>query len=218
MSDDIPVIFAQQEMSPPPVSLFLSVSHPNQMEQFVLAGWRVMLAQDFTGCEIPSNLVVEPFDAEKIIQPPALLSANIGSLPDDWHHRVRMLTPRMVKINAAFSSEAEPIVDASSALMKQGYTLCAAYWRNDNAFELSILDRIDALSAFQPTPWTRLNLIAFSDPAQANDMLRFGRFYAGQEKRIGELQIAKAIRGDYIQQLEDALMAQQSGSPFTLGQ
>jgi hypothetical protein len=72
-----------------------------------------------------------------------------------------------------------------------------------------VLDRIDALSVFQPTSWTNLNLIAYKDVAQASEMLRFGRFYAGQEKRIGDLEISRAIRGDYIRQLEDAMMAHQ---------
>ena len=94
--------------------------------------------------------------------------------------------------------------------------MCAAYWRNDNAFALKTLDRIDLLSVFQPTPWTNLNLLAFSDTAQANDMLRFGRFFAGQEKRIDELQVTNVIRGYYIQQLEDALTKQQSEGPIAL--
>ncbi len=94
--------------------------------------------------------------------------------------------------------------------------MCAAYWRNDNAVALKILERIDALSVFQPTPWTNLNLVAFKDPAQAQDMLRFGWFYAGQEKRIGELQITNVIRGDYIQQLEDALKNQENEGPIQL--
>ncbi len=216
MSDDIPIIFAQQEMSPPPVGIFLSASHPAQMEQFVLANWRVMLAPDFSGCEIPADLIVESFNPDTLEGPPALLSANINSIPDDWHHRVRLFSPSMVKINAALTDDAELIVDAASVLGDLNYTLCAAYWRNDNAFALKTLDRIDALSVFQPTPWTNLNLLAFSDAGQAKDMLRFGRFFAGQEKRVGELQVTNVVRGDYIQQLEDALIKQQSDGPITL--
>lgn len=215
MSDDIPLIFAQQATVPPPVALFLSATHPNQMEQFVLAGWRVMLAQDFTGCEVPPQLIWEAFDPNALVSPPALLSATVNDLPEDWSHRVRILTPDMVKMNAAFSEDADPVVGAASSLTDQGYTLCAAYWRDDNVCGFKLLDRIDLLSVFQPTPWSNLNLLAFRDEAQARDMLRFGRFYAGQEKRIGELQIAKSIRGDYINQLEDALQAHQSDGAAT---
>lgn len=46
--------------------------------------------------------------------------------------------------------------------------------------------------------------------------MRFGRFYAGQEKRIGELLITKTIRGDYIAQLGDALKLKQSDGPVSL--
>ena len=134
MSDDIPIIFAQQKMSPPPVAIFLSASHSTQMEQFILAHWRVMLAPDFTGCDIPQDLVVESFNPDALAGPPALLSTDIDSIPDDWHHRVRLFAPAMVKINAAFSEEAEPIVNAAAKLSELNYTLCAAYWRNDNAF------------------------------------------------------------------------------------
>ncbi len=216
MSDDIAIIFAQQKMSPPPVALFLSVTHPNQMEQYVLANWRVMLAPDFTGCDIPKELVAEPFDPEVLEGPPALLSADMGHLPDDWHHRVRLLTPDMVKINAAFSEDSDAVVKVASTLTDQKYSLCAAYWRDDNVIALKTLDRIDTLSFFQPTPWTSLNLMAFADPDQANDMLRFGRFFAGQEKRIGELLVTNAIRGDYISQLEDALKLKQGEGPISL--
>lgn len=216
MSDDIPIIFAQQDMSPPPVAIFLSASHPNQMEQFVLAGWRVMIADDFAGCTIPKELMCEPLDPGKLDRAPALVSANVADLPEDWHQRVRLFTPAMVKINAAFTEEADPIVDAAAKLSDQDYALCAAYWRDDNAFGFKTLDRIDALSVFQPTPWVNLNIMGFSDAAQAQDMLRFGRFYAGQEKRIGELLITKTIRGDYISQLEDALMLKQAGGPIPI--
>ena len=45
-------------------------------------------------------------------------------------------------------------------------------------------------------------------------MVRFGRFYAGQESRIGDLEISRAVRSDFIAQLEDALMAyQKKGEP-----
>lgn len=216
MSDDIPIIFAQQKMSPPPVALFLSASHSQQMEQFVIANWRVVLAPDFCGCDIPKELVAESFNPNNLEGPPGLLSAEIRYLPDDWHHRVRILTPEIVKINAAFSEDADAVAAVAANLTEQEYTICAAYWSDDNAVGLKTLDRIDALAVLQPTPWASLNLIAFADASQAQDMLRFGRFYAVQEKRIGELLITKAIRGDYIQQLEEALKSEQSGGPISI--
>ncbi|MDG2321313.1 MAG: hypothetical protein P8L79_13720 [Rhodospirillaceae bacterium] len=46
--------------------------------------------------------------------------------------------------------------------------------------------------------------------------MRFGRFYAGQEKRIGELLITKTIRGDCTAQVEDALKLKQSDGLVSL--
>ena len=216
MSDDIPIIYAQQVMSPKPVALFLSASNSKQMEQFIIAGWRVMAADNFSGCSIPAELDCEPFDPEQFSITPTLMSASISGLEDRWYKLVQLYAPSMVKINAAFSEDAEPIVEVAERLAEQDYTLCAAHWRNANTLGLRVLDRIDSLSVFKPTPWTRLNIIGFANSDQAQYMLRFGRFYASQEKRIGDLLISQAIRGDYITQLEEALKLKQSGGSITL--
>lgn len=213
MSDDIPIIYAQAKVSPPPVAIFLSAGHATQLEQYVLAGWQVRTAEDFTGCDIPPELLVDVFDPGALEAPPALLMGEIASLTEGWRHTVTLFAPQVVKINAAFSKDADAVTQCAAFLSGQGYSLCASYWENDNAFGRRILSRIDALSVFQPTPWTQLNLIAYKDPGVASEMLRFGRFYAGQEKRIGDLEVSHAIRGDYISQLEDAMMAyQQEGA------
>lgn len=209
MSDDIPIIYAQSKSSPPPVAIFLSAGHATQLEQYVLAGWQVRMAQEFTGCTIPPELLVDVFDPAALEAPPALLSGEIGALTDEWRHTVTLFGPQVVKINAAFSEDADAVTQCAAFLSGQGYILCASYWENDNVFGRRILSRIDALSVFQPTPWTQLNLIAYKDSDVAAEMLRFGRFYAGQEKRIGDLEVSHAIRGDYISQLEDAMMASQ---------
>ncbi len=206
MSDDIPVIFAKPDLSPRPLALFLSASHSTQLEQYIVAGWTVWHATPFSGCDLPKGLNISAYDPAALTSAPELIIGDLVTLPADWQQMVTLLTPESVKINAAFSDAADVATAAAAFLSGQGYTLCAAYWKNDNSFGLRILDRIDALSAFQPTPWTNLNLIAYKDPEQAQSMVRFGRFYAGQESRIGELQIAKAIRADHIKQLEAAMM------------
>lgn len=214
MSDDIPVIFAQTELKPRPVAIFLSASHATQIEQYVVAGWHVYCSPSFSGCAIPTELTVGIFDPSALKQSPNLLIGDIVHLDDDWRHTVTLFAPLAVKINAAFSDNPEAVTAVASFLSQNGYTLCASHWNNDNAFGYRILDRIDALSVFQPTPWTKLNLIAYKDAKSAADMVRFGRFYAGQEKRVGELEVSRAIRSDHIAQLEDALMAHQnSDSP-----
>lgn len=210
MSDDIPVIYAQAKVTPPPVAVFLSANHATQLEQYVVAGWQVRTAQAFVGCDVPAELNIETFDPGALEAAPALLSGEVGSLSDEWRHTVTLFSPQVVKVNAAFSEDADAVTRCAAFLGEQKYNLCASYWKNDNSFGRRILDRIDVLSVFQPTPWTQLNLIAYQDANAAAEMLRFGRFYAGQEKRIGELEVSRAVRGDYISQLEDALMAYQT--------
>lgn len=217
MSDDIPVIYAQAKVTPPPIAIFLSAGHATQMEQYVLAGWQVRTVQAFTGCDVPDELEIETFDPAMLEAPPAMLSGEIESLSEEWRHTVTLFTPQVVKINAAFSKDADAVTRCAAFLGEQGYNLCASYWKNDNSFGRRILDRIDTLSVFQPTPWTQLNLIAYKDADAAAEMLRFGRFYAGQEKRIGELEVSRAVRGDYITQLEDSLMAYQTGGDSSGG-
>ena len=206
MSDDIPVIFAKPDLSPRPLALFLSASHSTQPEQYVIAGWTVWHGTPFSGCDLPADLNIAPYNPAGLTGPPELVFGELASMPDDWHQTVMLLTPKSVKVNAAFQADPDAATSAAAFLSDQGYTLCASYWKNDNSFGLRILERIDALSAFQPTPWSNLNLIAYKDPVQAQTMVRFGRFYAGQESRIGELQVAKAIRADHIKQLEEAMM------------
>ncbi len=209
MSDDIPVIFAQTALKPQPLAIFLSATHPTQMEQYVVAGWRVVHTQDFKGCDIPRELPIDVFDPASLDAPPCLIIGDIVHLTDDWRHMVRLFTPETVKINAAFTEDAAKVTEAAAFLTDQKYIMCASYWRNDNSFGHRILDRIDALSVFQPTPWTNLNLMGYRETVKAADMVRFGRFYAGQEQRIGDLEVKSAIRADHIGQLEAAMMALQ---------
>ena len=53
------------------------------------------------------------------------------------------------------------------------------------------------------------NVIAVRDPAHARILMTIGRLYVGEERRIADLRLAHAIRGDQIARLEDALMARQ---------
>jgi hypothetical protein len=125
MSDDIPVIFAQPVVKPPPVVIFLSATHATQLEQYVVAGWQVFYGQSFTGCVIPAELAVIEFDPAVLEAAPQLIVGDIATLSDDWRHVVTLFTPHAVKINAAFSEDAAVVTSAAAFLSQQGYTLCA---------------------------------------------------------------------------------------------
>ncbi len=61
-----------------------------------------------------------------------------------------------------------------------------------------------------------MNLIGVRDPAWVRAFLPVSRLYVGEEKRIGELRLANAIRNDQIARLEDALARHQESDVFKL--
>ena len=102
--------------------------------------------------------------------------------------------------------------DASSLiapLKASGYIVLGALWRDDNSFQIRSLMSIDYIDAVQLPEWNRINLIGVRDADCAHRIVTIARLYSGEEKRISELRVAKAIRDDYIAKLEDALITHQ---------
>ena len=91
-----------------------------------------------------------------------------------------------------------------------GYTVIGAHWRDDNSFAIRSLAQMNYISAFAAPEWDRMNLIGVRDDAYAAVLLSVARLYVGEEKRIGELSVANAIRNDHIARLEEALAVHQS--------
>lgn len=97
-----------------------------------------------------------------------------------------------------------------------GYTVIGAHWRDDNSFAIRSLDQISRISAFPTPEWDRMNLIGLRDPARVRAFLSLSRLYVGEEKCIGELRLANAIRNDQIARLEDALAVHQGSDILKL--
>ena len=109
------------------------------------------------------------------------------------------------------------MADASSlaaSLANAGYAVLGAVWRDDNSFGIRSLASLGFLDAIRVLEWDRTNLIGVRDRAHAQNIITVSRLYIGEEKRISELQLAKAVRDDYINKLEDALMAHQRADVF----
>ncbi len=99
---------------------------------------------------------------------------------------------------------------ARSVPFAGGYVVLAAVWRDDNSFAIRSLTRLEPVERILIADWDRTNIIGVRDPEHAQTLLTIGRLYTGEENRIGELRVAKAIRDDHITKLEDALMAHQT--------
>lgn len=220
VSDDIPIIFAEDIINPgrsaKAVAVFLSAASASQMQQYATAGWRVLAAPGFrTGVEI--NLAGVPAAActEDEAAGCTLLSCEAPFIGADAGARIGKWKPAVVKFNCAFHDVADAESLAAS-LRTLGYTVLGAHWRDDNSFAIRSLNQLGHIAAFQPPEWDRMNLIGVRDAARVPAILSLARLYVGEERRIGELRVANAIRNDHIARLEDALAAHQSSEVFRL--
>ncbi len=198
------------------VAVFLSAASAMQMQQYATAGWRVLAAPGFKS---KSEINLESIPAAACSEAEAagctLVSCEAPSLASDAGTRIGKWLPAIVKFNCAFHDVADAGSLASS-LAAMGYTVIGAHWRDDNSFAIRSLDQIGRISAFPTPEWDRMNLIGVRDPAWVRAFLPVSRLYVGEEKRIGELRLANAIRNDQIARLEDALARHQESDVFKL--
>lgn len=212
MSDDIPIIFAEELQHPrrKATAAFMSAASLSQMQQYAAGGWRVLATPDFKSKgEIDLASVPAVVADESDLAGCTFLSCEVPFLGADAGARISAWRPAIVKFNCAFHDVADAGQLAGS-LAGMGYTVLGAHWRDDNSFSIRSLTRIDHIAAFQPPEWDRTNVIGVRDPALARTLLTVARLYTGEEKRIGELRLANAIRNDHIARLEDALAAHQT--------
>ena len=118
--------------------------------------------------------------------------------------------PRVIKFNGAFHGDtALAGEDAARAFAAAGYDIVGCHWRADNSYALRSVSRIERLSAFGAPDWKHLTLIAITDADLVRVLLSVARLYVGEERRIADLRVSHAVRGDHIARLEDAMMAHQ---------
>jgi len=214
VSDDIPLIFADQLTSPDGHQariVFMSAVAGSQMQQYAAAGWRVIASPGFSA-KNPVDLASVPAEAgdESAGEGADIVSIEAPMWPGEGYARLSRWKPACVKVNCAFHGmESQRCEDMASMLNGLGYTLLGAHWRDDNTYALASLSRLDYLAAFPGRDWKHLNLIALRDAPRARALTILGRLYAGEERRIAELRVANAVRGDHIARLEDALMTHQ---------
>jgi len=213
VSDDIPIIFAEDIANAGanrPVVVFLSAASVGQMQQYAAGGWRVLAAPGFRSkSEIDLTKVPGTACTEDGSTNCTLLSCEIAYLGGDAGARINKWKPEIIKINCAFNDVADAGTLASS-MKGMGYTVIGAHWRDDNSFAIRSLAAMDKLDAFPAPEWERMNLIGVRDATRVPTLLSVARLYVGEEKRIGELRLANAIRNDHIARLEEALSAQQA--------
>ncbi len=219
MSDDIPIIFAEDILSTDrktPVAVFLSAASTSQMQQYATGGWRVLAAPGFKSsieidlAKVPASICGEDDPANC-----TLLSCEVTLLPNDAGARISRWKPTVVKFNSAFYDVADATALASS-LANMGYTVLGAHWRDDNSFAIRSLTNINHISAFPAPEWDRMSLIGIRDPARAEGLVKIARLYVGEEKRIADLRVANALRNDHIARLEEALAVHQDSEVFKL--
>jgi len=211
VSDDIPIIFSEEIIGSgrTAVAVFLSANSGMQMQQYATAGWQVVAAKGFRA-DVPVDLAAVPATAVSVDGGACtLLSCEVNHLGGDAGARIAAWNPEIVKFNCAFHNVADASALAES-LTGMGYIVVGAHWRDDNSFAIRSLTNINLMSAFAAPEWDRMNLIALRDPGRAQVLLSLARLYVGEEKRIGELRLANAIRDDHVARLEDALMAHQT--------
>lgn len=221
MSDDIPLIFAEDTGTPSAV--FLSATSTAHMQQYAQAGWRVYAAGGFQSFR-PINLADVPAQAGEDVGQPTLVSCegphwaggqDIAKLTNLV--RLKRWQPRVVKLNYAFHDvPVEQIRTVADELGSLGYVVLAAHWRDDNTMRVRSLNRIERLAHLQPPEWNRLNFIACADERIANLILRVGRLHSGQEQRIAQLRVSEALRNEHIARLEAALVKAQASPHFRL--
>lgn len=214
MSDDIPIIFAEElrrvDRASVPSAVFFSGASASQMQQYAAAGWQVFAAPGFRSdakvslAEVPAAQV-----PEASIPACTLLSCEAKYLPADTMAHIKRWTPAFLKFNCAFYdiSDASGLAASMSGL---GYIVFAALWRDDNSFGLRSLSNLGPIASFPGHEWDRTNLIGVREPAMAQTLLTLARLYVGEERRIADLRVANALRNDYVARLEDALMAHQA--------
>jgi hypothetical protein len=213
MSDDIPLIFAQEAATP--TAVFLSASGLAHLQQFTTAGWAVGVTASFQALRT-INLADVPAQTvdEAIIANPTLVSCEAQTWTSDHLARIARWKPSVVKVNCAFSDvDPAQIQGIAKDLAGLGLIVLAAHWRDDNSFRIRSLNRIDRLDALQPPEWPRLNFIACASEQSAQTIAKIGRLHAGQEQRIAQLRIGEAVRNEQIARLEAALMTAQQ-SPY----
>ncbi len=212
MSDDIPIIFAEELLHPgrKSTAVFMSAVSSAQMQQYATAGWRVLVTKDFKSSAAIDLAAVPALTAgDDEMVGCTFLSCEAPFLAADAGARLAAWKPAIVKFNCAFHDVADA-GQLGASLVGMGYTVIGAHWRDDNSFAIRSLTQINHLAAFQPPEWSRLNIIGVREPARVQALLTIARLYVGEEKRIGELRVANAIRNDHIARLEDALVAHQS--------
>jgi len=214
MSDDIPIIFTDQLLAADghaPRAVFLSAAAAAQMQQYATGGWRVIAAPGFrAGSEIDLAAIPAQAGDENAIHEADAVSCEGSFWPGNARALLTGCRAAIVKVNCAFSDIDDRHGDSIAAVLSDlGYILMASHWRDDNTYGLGSITRIDPLDTFAPRDWKHLNLIAVRDAARARAITILGRLYTGEERRIADLRLAHAIRGDHIARLEDALMAHQ---------
>ncbi len=213
MSDDIPIIFAEdlrrQDRAAVPTAVFFSAGSTSQMQQYATAGWQVTATPGFrSDLKIDLAEVPAATTPEASIAACTLLSCEAKFLPADLAAHIRRWTPPVVKFNCAFYDIADASALAQS-LGGLGYITLASTWRDDNSFGYRAVSGLGPLAAFPTLEWDRTNIIGFRDEGFAKAVLTVARLYVGEERRIQELRVANAVRNDYIARLEDALQAHQ---------
>ncbi len=212
MSDDIPIIFAEEmrrARGEIPSAVFLSAAGAPQMQQYATAGWTV--------AAIPTFRTAAPVvlaDVPAAAAPPAsiatctFVSCEAKYLPPETSALIKRWQPAFVKFNCAFYDIADA-AGLAAAVTGLGYATFAAIWRDDNSFGYRSLSSFGPLSGFPTLEWARTNIIGVKDAAMAHTLQSIARLYVGEERRIADLRVANAIRNDHIARLEDALQAHQ---------
>lgn len=216
MSDDIPLLFAND--SPAPAVVFLCASNFPQMQQYATAGWRVIAAQGFTASRSfdLADVPAERLDDTAIDQPVAV-SCEGPHWSAQHLERIARWRPMVVKVNCAFYDiDAAQVQAVMNDLSARGLTVLGAHWKENKTFRIPSLNRIDVMSALEPPEWSRLNFLACADERMAQMILKVGRLHSGQEQAIAQLRLSEAVRDDYIARLEAALVASQQSPNFKL--
>ncbi len=213
MSDDIALLFADELARPTAAArhaVFLSAMSLPQMQQYATGGWQVSAGPGF---ESAAGVDLAAVPATQASEDQAR-SADLVSLEaPTWTRSAASLgrwQPRIIKLNGAFHGDNALVGEAAvRALAAEGYDLIGCHWRADNTYALRSLSRIERLSAFGAPDWKHLNLIATKDAELIRTLLTVARLYVGEERRIADLRVSHAVRGDHIARLEDALMVHQ---------
>jgi hypothetical protein len=213
---DIPIIFAAELARLPQTAVFLSAVSAAQMQRYARAGWSVVAADGFSAAaEVDLDAVPAARRQDSEIAQVTVLSCEAPRLRADTARRIAAWTPAVVKINCAFHGVADAHALAVS-LAEAGYAVIAAGWKDDNSFAYRAVTTFAPLAGIDAPDWDRIDVIGVRDPAVCRSMLAVGRLYAEEERRILELTVANALRGDAIARLEDALVARQPSALFRL--